>query len=117
MRTLTFKVRADQEGVVHLDIPTGKAGQEIEIVVVMQFLTEESVDEMGYPIGYFEETYGIFANDPIERASSDEEVPPGSLAELAQNARDANLASSGQVDTAARSREILHRKADEFPSA
>ena len=25
------------------------------------------VDEMGYPIGYFDETYGSLADDPIER--------------------------------------------------
>lgn len=33
--------------------------------------------------------------------------PPGSLAELAQNAREAGLASAEPVDTADRSREIL----------
>ena len=27
----------------------------------------ELVDEMGYPLGYFEDTYGMFADDPIER--------------------------------------------------
>jgi|GEM_PF-560736 len=25
------------------------------------------VDDMGYPEGYFDETYGMFADDPIER--------------------------------------------------
>ena len=34
--------------------------------------------------------------------------PPGSLAEMAQNAREAGLASSQSVDTAERSREILN---------
>lgn len=28
---------------------------------------DEAVDEMGYPLGYFEETYGSMADDPIER--------------------------------------------------
>ena len=27
----------------------------------------EVLDEMGYPIGYFDETYGCMADDPIER--------------------------------------------------
>lgn len=25
------------------------------------------VDDMGYPVGYFDETYGSLADDPIER--------------------------------------------------
>lgn len=36
--------------------------------------------------------------------------PPGSLAEIAQNAREAGLASVQRVDTADRSREILHQE-------
>lgn len=36
------------------------------------------------------------------------ETPPGSLAEMAQNAREANLASAKPVNTAERSREILN---------
>lgn len=37
-----------------------------------------------------------------------EEAPPGSLAEMARNAREAGLASREPVDTADRSREILN---------
>ena len=33
----------------------------------MQAVDEGDVDAMGYPIGYFDETYGINAHDPIER--------------------------------------------------
>ena len=36
------------------------------------------------------------------------EIAPGSLAEMAQNAREAGLASDERVDTAGRSREILN---------
>lgn len=67
MQTLNLKVRADKDGIVRIEIPTNKADQALEIVVVIQALEEEPVDAMGYPIGYFEETYGMFADDPIER--------------------------------------------------
>ncbi len=33
----------------------------------MHPLADEPLDEMGYPIGYFEQTYGAFADDPLER--------------------------------------------------
>lgn len=67
MQTLTLKARADKNGVIRLEIPTETADQDIEIVLVMQPVEPEPLDAMGYPLGYFEETYGMFADDPIER--------------------------------------------------
>jgi hypothetical protein len=67
MQTLTLKARSGKDGIVRLEIPTDKADREIEIVLVMQAIEDEPFDEMGYPIGYFEETFGMFADDPIER--------------------------------------------------
>ncbi len=67
MQTITVKARTDHAGVVKLEIPTDLADREVEIVLVMQPLTVEPVDAMGYPVGYFEETYGSFAEDPLER--------------------------------------------------
>jgi hypothetical protein len=67
MQTLTLKARADKDGIIRLEIPTDTADREMEIVLVMQPMESEPVDEMGYPIGYFEETYGIFADEPLER--------------------------------------------------
>ena len=67
MQTITLRARSDEAGTVKLEIPTELADQEIEFVVVMQPVTAQPVDEMGYPIGYFDKTYGSFADDPIER--------------------------------------------------
>jgi hypothetical protein len=68
MQTITLKTHADQDGLVRLVIPTNLAGREVEIVLVMQPLNAEPMDERGYPLGYFEETYGMFADEPLERA-------------------------------------------------
>jgi hypothetical protein len=67
MQTITLKTHADQDGMVKLVIPTNLAGREVEIVLVMQPLDAEPVDDMGYPLGYFEETYGMFADEPLVR--------------------------------------------------
>lgn len=67
MQTITLKARADKDGILRLEIPTNQADQELEIVLVMQTLLNEMVDAMGYPLGYFDETYGCMADDPIER--------------------------------------------------
>jgi len=66
MQTIALKTRAGKDGIVRLEIPTDISDQDIEIVLVMQPIPDEPVDEMGYPIGYFDETYGILADDPIE---------------------------------------------------
>jgi hypothetical protein len=67
MQTLTLKARSGKDGMIRLEIPTDLADQDIEIILVIQAADHEPVDAMGYPIGYFEETYGIFADDPLER--------------------------------------------------
>jgi len=67
MQTITLKVRADRDGLVKLEIPTDLANREVEIVLVMHPLAPESLDDMGYPIGYFDDTYGSFADDPLQR--------------------------------------------------
>ena len=51
-------------------------------------------------------TVGDLLRTLLDRYAS--EIAPGSLAEMAQNAREAGLASDERVDTAGRSREILN---------
>jgi hypothetical protein len=68
MHTLKVKVRTDKDGMFRLEIPTHIVERELEVVLVMQPVSDEPIDDMGYPIGYFDETYGSFADDPLERS-------------------------------------------------
>jgi hypothetical protein len=52
MQPSTLKACAEHDDMVKLEIPTDLADQEIEIVLVMQPLTDELLDAMGY----FEDT-------------------------------------------------------------
>jgi hypothetical protein len=79
VQTITLKTHADQDGLVKLVIPTNLAGREVEIVLVMQPLDADPVDTMGYPLGYFEDTYGMFADEPLER---DQPLQPDTRDEL-----------------------------------
>ncbi|MBZ0299850.1 MAG: hypothetical protein K8J31_08925 [Anaerolineae bacterium] len=67
MQTMTLKARSDHDGILKLEIPTNLPDSEVEIVLVMHAHASEALDEMGYPLGYFEETYGSFADEPLER--------------------------------------------------
>lgn len=72
METIKLKTHVGQDGILHLELPVHIRNQVIEILVVLQPVENEPLDEMGYPIGYFDETYGSLADDPIERG----EQPP-----------------------------------------
>jgi hypothetical protein len=67
METIKLTSRTDSTGKLHLELPTSLADQNVEVVVVVQPTNDEPRDALGWPVGYFEETYGIFADDPIER--------------------------------------------------
>jgi hypothetical protein len=64
MNTLTVKARAGHDGILKFEIPTTR-DQDFEIVLVLQPVTSELVDALGWPIGFFEDTYGSLADDPL----------------------------------------------------
>lgn len=72
----TYKLRAhsDADGTVTLHVPIGTPDHEVEVVVVVASLPDQidPTDERGWPIGYFEETYGSMADDPMERGNQGE---------------------------------------------
>ncbi len=72
MESIKTQAYIDDDGILRLELLTSLAHRHIDVLVVMQPIADEPVDEMGYPIGYFEETYGMFADNPIERG----EQPP-----------------------------------------
>jgi len=67
MQTFTLRAKTNKDGIAHLEIPTHLIDRDVEIVVVLNAIENKPVDEMGYPIGYFDETYGSFADEPLVR--------------------------------------------------
>ena len=67
METMKVKTRIGNDGILKLEVPTGLADREVEVVLVVQAAEPQAVDENGWPIGFFERTYGALADDPIER--------------------------------------------------
>jgi hypothetical protein len=68
METIKLIKQVDKTGKLHLELPTSLVNQKVKVVIVLQSLANEPCDELGWPIDYFEETYGILAEDPIERS-------------------------------------------------
>ncbi|MCT7982876.1 hypothetical protein NG796_06180 [Laspinema sp. A4] len=71
MEILKLKIRADGEGKVILQVPQDLANQELEIAVIYQpaFPTPvtQTPEELGWPPGFFEQTAGCLAEEPLVR--------------------------------------------------
>ena len=67
METLKAKAQINEDGVLRLEIPTGLSAQEIDVVLVLASPEIKTADANGWPIGFFERTYGALADDPMER--------------------------------------------------
>lgn len=65
-----MKVRAHigEDGILKLQVPTGLSAREVEVVLVLHTTERPPVDANGWPLGFFDRTYGALADDPIERA-------------------------------------------------
>jgi len=63
MKSIEITSHVGSDGILHLDLPTDYANQDVELVLVIQAKTEQKQ----WPSGFFEETYGCLADDPIER--------------------------------------------------
>jgi hypothetical protein len=67
METMKVKARIGEDGILKLEVPTGLSAREVEVLLVMQAAEPQAVDTNGWPIGFFDRTYGALADDPIER--------------------------------------------------
>ena len=81
METIKLQRRADDNGILTIHVPPALRDRDLEVLVVLQPLAPpETVpagpaNERGWPIGFFEETYGSLAADLLER------LPQGELDE------------------------------------
>jgi hypothetical protein len=65
----TFKqiIQINEDGTFTMTLTTPFPNQRVEMLVVLQSLRDHEVDALGWPIGYFEETYSILADELLER--------------------------------------------------
>ena len=72
MKTIRFTSLVGNNGILILPLPDEMKGQKLDILVVLQPIKNASPNENGWPLGFFEKTYGATAHDPIERPSQGE---------------------------------------------
>lgn len=79
MTSFQLRGHVGADGTLDLQVPTGMPETEVEVLVVLQPIHASngasqtasggaSPEELGWPPGFFEETYGSFADEPLVRA-------------------------------------------------
>ncbi len=69
MVTIPIRTRLEPDGTLDLRVPTGLPESEVEVVVVVR---PAAVSASPWPAGFFERTYGAFAEHLLERPSPGE---------------------------------------------
>lgn len=64
MVTIPVKTRLEADGILNLRVPTGLPEADVEVVIVVQPVEARANT---WPEDFFQETYGAFADQPLER--------------------------------------------------
>ncbi len=64
MQSIKMRSRVGEDGILHLDVPVGLTDTDLEVTVTVQAILPEKIG-IGWPPGFFEETFGSFKNDPL----------------------------------------------------
>ncbi len=79
MKSVTIKSKTDDRGVLRLQIPTDVKERIVDVVVIYDTPKHNGgEEEQAWPEGYFSETYGALASNPLER------LPQGEIPEREQ---------------------------------
>ena len=82
MQSITVQSHVGEDGILRLQIPVGVKDADLRVTINFQLPdlngAAKSPEELGWPPGFFEATYGCLKDDPIERPPQyyDQEVPP-----------------------------------------
>ena len=74
MQTITLRSYVGKDGILKLQVPTGLSNVDLEVLLVLQPITNkvdmnvaEETDAKDWPIGFFERTAGCCADNPLVR--------------------------------------------------
>jgi hypothetical protein len=71
MPVIKLRSHIGEDGILHLDIPPEFKGQEVDVTVTIEPITEEDLSHLEWH-DFIEATYGCLADDPITRGHQGE---------------------------------------------
>ena len=78
VQSIKFRSQVGSDGILHLDVPVGLRDAELEVTLTIRPATPKeakTLEDLGYPSGFFERTAGCFEDEPLVR------YPQGELQE------------------------------------
>lgn len=72
MQTIRLKAHVGTDGLLKLEIPLEVADSDLEVEVTISSVDQPAAIVMAWPPGYFEQTFGALADDPLLRAPQGE---------------------------------------------
>ncbi len=70
METITLTSHVGKDGILKLEVPIGTSDVDVEVKVTVE--TVEPKDDKGWPVGYFEKTFGCIKDDTFVRPDQGE---------------------------------------------
>ncbi len=71
MQSITLQTHVGSDGILKLEVPVGLTDVDLEVVVTLQALDAspdgDASGDSPWPPGFFERTFGILADEPLER--------------------------------------------------
>ncbi len=68
---ITVQSHVGEDGILRLQIPVGIKDVDVEVTVALQETQknggDKSPEDLGWPPGFFEKTFGCLKDDPMER--------------------------------------------------
>jgi hypothetical protein len=76
MESIKIRTHVGRDGILNLRVPVPFSEKDVEVVVEVRepatTSTSSGPESLGWPKGYFEETYGSFRDEPLFRADQGE---------------------------------------------
>jgi hypothetical protein len=82
METLHLSQRTGKDGVLRVSVPLGMPDADYDVVLVVQPKPANSAaspEELGWPSGYFDATFGSITDETFARPAQGEMPPPVEL--------------------------------------
>lgn len=70
METLKVRTHVGDDGLLKLELSTSITNRDMDVVVVMQPVSDAMTDALGWPVGFFERTYGALADYPLDEPTA-----------------------------------------------
>ncbi len=67
MQSIKVQAHIGGDGLLKLELPTGLSDTDLEVLVVIQPLNSKPAVKADWPADFFDQTYGMFKDDPLER--------------------------------------------------